>query len=70
VSEKALGKEPFTDKMFVECFLPSVTLDKDFTEYKNVFAECLGHTSSLGKLEKKFPLLQPLPEATLLSILQ
>jgi hypothetical protein len=28
VSEKILSKEPFTDKMFVEYSLPSVTLDK------------------------------------------
>jgi hypothetical protein len=27
--KKVLGKEPFTDKIFVECFLPSVTLGKE-----------------------------------------
>jgi hypothetical protein len=51
VSEKkVLGKEPFADEIFVECFLPSVTLGKGFAgkgfaECKIVFAECLRHSA-------------------------
>jgi hypothetical protein len=30
--KKVLGKEPFADKIFVECSLPSVTLGKVFDE--------------------------------------
>jgi hypothetical protein len=37
-----LGKG-FADKIFTECSLLSVTLDKGFAEYKKTFAECLGH---------------------------
>jgi hypothetical protein len=37
VSEKVLGKQNFTDKMFAEYSLPS--------EYKMVFAECLRHSA-------------------------
>jgi hypothetical protein len=36
--KKALGKEPFADKIFVECSLPSVTLGKGFAECKIAFA--------------------------------
>jgi hypothetical protein len=45
MSEKILGKEPFADKMFAECSLPSVTLDKGFAECKMAFAECLRHSA-------------------------
>jgi hypothetical protein len=38
--KKVLGKKPFA-----ECFLPSVTLGKDFVECKIVFAECLRHSA-------------------------
>jgi hypothetical protein len=40
-----LGKEPFADEIFAECFLPSVTLGKAFAECKIVFAECLRHSA-------------------------
>jgi hypothetical protein len=42
---KALGKEPFADEIFAECYLPSVTLVKVFAECKIVFAECLRHSA-------------------------
>jgi hypothetical protein len=38
VSKKVLGKEPFADKIFAECSLPSVILGKGF-------AECLRHSA-------------------------
>jgi hypothetical protein len=44
VSEKVLGKEPFADKVFVECSLPSVTLVKAFAECKITFTECIRHS--------------------------
>jgi hypothetical protein len=40
-SKKVLGKEPFADKIFSECSLPSVTLGKGFVECKIAFVECL-----------------------------
>jgi hypothetical protein len=43
--KKVLGKEPFADEVFVLCSLPSVTLDKAFTECKIAFAECLRHSA-------------------------
>jgi hypothetical protein len=43
--KKVLGKESFADRIFAEYSLPSVTLDKDFTECKIVFAECLKHSA-------------------------
>jgi hypothetical protein len=48
VRKKALGKEPFADKIFAECSLPSVTLGKVFAEYKIAFAECLGKERDSG----------------------
>jgi hypothetical protein len=45
VRKKALGKEPFADEIFAECYLPSVTLGKTFAECKIVFAECLKHSA-------------------------
>jgi hypothetical protein len=45
VRKKVLGKEPFADKIFVECSLPSVTLGKGFAECKIVFTECLRHSA-------------------------
>jgi hypothetical protein len=41
--KKLLDKEPFADKKFAECSLPSVTLGKGFAECKIVFAECFRH---------------------------
>jgi hypothetical protein len=43
VHKTYIGKEPFADKIFVECSLPSVTLGKGFAECKIAFAECLRH---------------------------
>jgi hypothetical protein len=43
--KKVLGKEPFADKIFAECSLPSVTLGKGFAECKIAFAECLRHSA-------------------------
>jgi hypothetical protein len=43
--KKVLGKEPFADKIFAECSLPSVTLGKGFAECKISFAECLRHSA-------------------------
>jgi hypothetical protein len=37
--KKVLGKEPFANKIFVECSLLSVTLGKGFTECKIAFNE-------------------------------
>jgi hypothetical protein len=37
--KKVLDKEHFTDKIFAEYYLPSVTLDKDFAKYRMAFAE-------------------------------
>jgi hypothetical protein len=37
VPEKILDKEPFVDKMFVECSLPSVTFGKGFAECNMAF---------------------------------
>jgi hypothetical protein len=45
VSEKILGKKPFADKIFAECFLSSVTLGKVFAECKIAFVECLRHSA-------------------------
>jgi hypothetical protein len=45
VSEKVLGKEPFTDKMFAEYSLSSFTLSKGFAECKMAFAECFRHSA-------------------------
>jgi hypothetical protein len=50
VSEKILDKKPFTNKMFVEFFLSSVTQGKDFAEYKIIFTECLGHSVKKASL--------------------
>jgi hypothetical protein len=43
--KKVLDKEPFADKIFAECSLPSVTLAKAFAECKIAFAECLRHSA-------------------------
>jgi hypothetical protein len=45
VRKKVLGKEPFADKVFAECSLPSVTLGKAFAECKLAFAECIRHSA-------------------------
>jgi hypothetical protein len=45
VRKKTLGKEPFADEIFAECYLPSVTLGKSFAECKIAFAECLRHSA-------------------------
>jgi hypothetical protein len=45
VRKKVLGKEPFADKVFVECSLPSVTLGKACAECKIAFAECIRHSA-------------------------
>lgn len=46
--EMALGKEPFADKVYVECSLPSATFDKGFAECIWCFAECIRHSSKTG----------------------
>jgi hypothetical protein len=43
--KKALGKKHFADEIFAECYLPSVTLGKDFAECKIVFAKYLRHSA-------------------------
>jgi hypothetical protein len=45
VRKKVLGKEPFADEIFAECYLSNVTLGKAFAECKIVFAECLRHSA-------------------------
>jgi hypothetical protein len=45
VRKKVLGKDPFADKNFAECSLPSVTLGKAFAECKIAFAECIRHSA-------------------------
>jgi hypothetical protein len=47
---KVLDNEPFADKTFVECSLPSVTLDIDFAECKKAFVECLEHSTKNANL--------------------
>jgi hypothetical protein len=42
---KVLDKEVFAYKIFIEYYLPSVTLDKGFAECKMTFAECLRHSA-------------------------
>jgi hypothetical protein len=51
--KKVLCKEPFADKIFVECSSSSVTLGKDFGECKNVFAECLGKEGESSSENRK-----------------
>jgi hypothetical protein len=42
--EKVLGKEAFADVLFVEPYLPSATLCKNFAECFSGFAECFRHS--------------------------
>jgi hypothetical protein len=43
--KNVLGKEPFANKIFVEYFCSSVTLDKGFTECIMAFTEFLRHSA-------------------------
>jgi hypothetical protein len=42
---KVLGKEAVADVQFAEISLPSVTLDKAFTECLTCFVECFRHSA-------------------------
>jgi hypothetical protein len=43
--KKSTWQRTFADEIFAKCSLPSVTLDKAFTECKIAFAECLRHSA-------------------------
>jgi hypothetical protein len=48
--KKVLGKEPFADKIFADCSLPSVTLGKGFAECKIAWYVRLSEFDYLIKL--------------------